>query len=245
MKAVAGRVARRLAVLGSLLSAILGFNACGDVAPGTVVARVDRHTITKATLDRWTAIEAVLSYEANPRQPVPNGVIPDPPSYVGCIAYLQRVAQRPAAGQVRPTTEQLKNRCEQRHAFLQHHVLDILITFYWLSGEGAARGITVSDGEARKLLAQQFPTEAAFRKFLEITGESEADELLILKRDLLSTRLQQSVSEKLGLTSEQQQLTFLKFIEALTKRWSARTSCRRGYVVSECRQYAGPKSFGS
>jgi hypothetical protein len=202
---------------------------------------VGAHSITKGALDRWAAIEAALSYEVNPTQPLPKGVAPDPPSYANCIAYLKTTPTTLIASTQKPTTTQLKARCKQKQEALRHHMLDILITNYWLEGEGAARGIAVSDAEVTQALDRQFPTQAAFRSFLKITGEKASDERALLRASLLATKLQQAVAAR-GLTAAQQQQALAKFTSEFTQKWSARTSCQPGYVVQECKQYNGPKA---
>ncbi len=230
-----------LCVLAAGLS-LSGLTACGS-SSSAVVVQVGAHAITKATLNRWTAIEAILSYEFDPSGPVPKGVVPDPPSYTNCIAYLRKTPPALTKSATDPSSAQLKRQCEQKQELLEHHMLDILITYYWLSGEAASRGVKVTAAELKQTLARQFPSEAAFHRFLALTGETASDERLLLTKSLLDTKLQQSVMASKGLTSKQQQEeALIKFSEEFARRWTARTSCRPGYVVSECRQYKGPKT---
>lgn len=235
------KLARRAGAAGGVLAATLCLAACGG-GSDAVVVRVGGNSITKGALDRWAAIEAVLSYQVNPTQPVPKGVVPDPPSYANCIAYLATTPTTLIASTQKPTTAQLKTRCRQKQETLRHHMLDILITNYWLEGEGAARSVTVSDAEVQQALDRQFATPAAFRGFLKITGEKASDERALLRASLMATKLQQAVAAQKGLTAAQQQQALAKFTSEFTKKWSARTSCQPGYVVQECRQYNGPKA---
>lgn len=229
-------------LLCAILAAVLCLNACGSSGSDAVVVRVGDKTITKAALERWSAIEAVLSYQLNPTKPVPKGIVPDPPDYANCIAYLASIAPKPTGSQQKPTAAQLKGQCRQRQLLLQNHVLDILITNYWLDGEGAAKGLAVSDAEVKQALDRQFPTPTALQRFLTITGERASDERALLRSALMATKLQQAAAARKGLTAAQQQQAVASFTEAFTKRWSARTNCEPGYVVEECRQYKGPKS---
>jgi hypothetical protein len=220
--------------------------ACGDAAPGTIVARVGGNSITSAGLERWTKIEAVLAYEASPTRPVPQGVVPDPPAYVNCIAYLRSTAglQR---GQPAPTGAQLRRRCDEKHALLQHHVLDILIDYFWLKGESSEKGVRLTNGEIKEVLDRIFPNTATFGKYLSITGESPSDERLIIEKDLFSTKLLQLKEKafKRGrLTStHQREQALITAAREFTTKWASRTWCRAGYVVSECRQYKGTRSL--
>lgn len=228
-----------------LLLAGLVLAGCGDAASSTIVARVGKDTITKRNLERWTTIEAVLAYETDPKRPVPKGVVPDPPAYSDCIAYLTTIAS--AHGPARPASGQLKRQCEQKHKLLQRHILDILLTYYWLRADGAEKGVRVTSREVKRVLDGIFSTPAAFRRYQSITKESPADERLIIERDLLDTKLLQIAESKLrtrGPTSERQRArALIGLATAFTRKWSARTSCHAGYVVSECRQYRGKRSL--
>jgi hypothetical protein len=44
------------------------------------------------------------------------------------------------------------------------------------------------------------------------------------------------------LTAEQRRLTLSRFIVAWRKYWTAKTDCYPGYLVQQCRRYAGPRT---
>jgi hypothetical protein len=228
----------RVPLPAAAVALVLTLGSCG-AGRDAVVVRVGNHSITERTVEHWTAVEAILAYEASPSRPAPKGVVPDPPAYADCVAYLHRIDA---------TLAQLKRRCQQRYDELKRHVLDILITNYWLDGEAAARGVTVNDHDVQRAIKRQFPTPTAFRRFLALTGERASDETLIVRRDLLAARLQASqLSEvtKSGLAPAQERQAFAKLGAEFTARWTARTDCRPEYVVQECRQFDGPASPSS
>jgi foldase protein PrsA len=47
---------------------------------------------------------------------------------------------------------------------------------------------------------------------------------------------------KQQLTSTKQQAAFSKFVKEFRKTWKAKTDCRPGYVVEDCKQYKAPKT---
>ncbi|HUN78543.1 MAG TPA: peptidyl-prolyl cis-trans isomerase, partial [Solirubrobacteraceae bacterium] len=58
---------------------------------------------------------------------------------------------------------------------------------------------------------------------------------------------QQSLSSvkstiKQQLISQGQQTSLSKFIKEFQKKWKAKTECRAGYVVQDCKQYKAPKT---
>jgi len=211
---------------------LLGVAACGSGSGSPIVVRMGPRTITKAALDRWTAIEAVVTYEAYPRGPVPKGIIPDPPNYTNCVAYLQGIAPRSS---LMPNA-QLKQRCQAERSVLQNQMLEILITSYWLKSEAASKGLNVSYAEAKRVLNEKFGTKAARDRFLALTGEREADEEFLLKRTMLANKLLAVVEGSANSPSDRRQAA-ARFYSELTKRWARRTDCRVGYVVAQCRQH--------
>lgn len=223
-----------------------GIAACNDPKPiDHAVVRIDGNAITLLELDHWTDVEAVLAYETEPKKPVPAGVIPDPPAYARCIAY-SRTAAAPGQRPARRTPEQLKRQCEARRQQLLRHVLDILIIHLWLRGEAAEQGVKVTLAAIEQVRHRIFPTEAPYRRYLALTGETPTDERLIIEKDLLDTKLlrvAEAKSTPRPTTAHQREQALIEAATAFTKKWKARTSCSAGYVVSECRQYKGSLSL--
>lgn len=232
-------------MLGAIIAVIVGLTACGSSIPGDAVVQVGGSSISKATLDHWTPIEAVLAsgYSHNLTQSVPKGV-PVPPNYTACIASLGAALLPPGKDQSKPTAAQLRSRCRQRYETLRQHMLGILISFEWLLGESADQGVKVTDAEVEqqfeKFKHERFPTEATFQKFLAFTGMSVSDELFLTKKILLSTKIAQKLTGVEGLVAQQRQpRRLVRIAEEYTKKWTARTNCRAGYVVPGCKQYKG------
>jgi hypothetical protein len=233
--------------LCATLAISVGLADCGDSAPTgeAVVATVDSHSITKTALDHWTAVEAVLAYETEPKRPVPAGTVPDPPTYAKCVARLEKTTS-PASSQPMPTPLQLKRQCQGRRRSLQRHVLDILLIYYWLSGDAVEQGVKVTSAEVKQTLDRIFPNSAAYRRYLSITGERPSDERLIIEKDLLDTKLLELAEAKTGTkpaSVREHEQALVKAATAFTNKWKARTSCSAGYVVAECKQYKGPPSL--
>ncbi len=232
----------RVAWLWGVLVAVVSVAGCDAAASSPVVVRIGgSYSLTKAALDRWTAIEAVVVYEAYPRRRVPKGVIPDPPRYTSCIAFLRATAAKPPAGQPAPSTSQLRSQCREKRSVLQRQMLEILITSHWFTVEAASKGIRVTYAEAKRVMDEKFHTRRALAKFLALTGERETDEEFLLKRTMLSNRIMKAL-EKPGSSGAEQQQALATFAQALVRKWTARTDCRAGYVVSQCRQFPAAKA---
>ena len=242
---------RVISALGVLTVALVGLAACGGSNSNEIVARVDGvGSISKATLDHWIPVEAVVLYEEEPKAAVPRGVIPDPPKYAACIAYLKTTRQKIGESGPRPTTVQLKGKCRQRYQQLKELTLNTLIGWDWTIGAGLALGMKVSDVEVKRRLEEVnknlYPKKADFTNYLKLTGQTLADMLFRSRVQLYEGKLvqQRTVLEKRlpsGLSARQRQSAVAEFMAAMPpgKQWAAKTSCRKGYVVSACRQYRG------
>lgn len=237
-------VTRWVSALGAIAVAVMSLSACGGGTSNEAVVQVGGRSISKATLDHWIPIEAILIYELRPRRPVPKGVVPDPPNYTACIAYLKSTPQRLVEHGPKPTMAQLKSQCQQRYQMLRQTALSFLITTEWVIDEGAEKGFKVKDDEITQQVEQskkiEFSTNAEFERHLALTGETVADQLFRSKVKVLTAKVIQKVMHKKGLTVQQQQQALAKFVKAFSKKWAARTSCHAGYVVPDCRQYKGP-----
>lgn len=191
----------QIAALGAVLLTGVTLTACGSSGvPGNAVVSVNGTPITTDTFNHWMTVAANASSASSTTGAATAKVpVPDPPTYKNCIAHLEATAPKPAKGQAKPTAAALKTQCEQQYTSLKQSVLGYLISANWVLSESAERGVKVTDDEVKKqfnqIKAQQFPTEAAFQKFLTSTGYTVSDVLLRVKLDLLSTKLQQKISK--------------------------------------------------
>jgi hypothetical protein len=250
---------RCIAALGAVVLAVVALAACGGGDSGAIVAQVGSvGSISKATLDHWIHVEAVVLYQQRPPSAVPKGVVPDPPDYKACIAYLESIPQKLVERGPTPTALQLESKCRQRYQELREITLNTLILWDWSIAAGEALGMKASDAEARQQLVEERKRfsrkgEAGFANYLKWTGQTIADMLLRSRVEVFEGKLvaKQDALQKLlpkSLPAAQlQQSELAKFIayQPPGKRWVAITSCRKGYIVSACKQYRGPQPPGS
>ncbi len=166
------------------------FAACGGV-PGNSVATVDGETVTKEDFSHWLNVAAKSSGQAN-------AAVPDPDAdYAKCIAAKRKTTPAPAKGQPKVTDAALKTQCKQEYDQLRNQVLQLLISFKWIQGEAESAGVKVTDAEVKKSFGEQkkqsFPKDADYKKFLQTSGQTEADILQRVKLDLLSNKIRDKV----------------------------------------------------
>jgi foldase protein PrsA len=248
---------RCISALGAIAVAVVGLGACGSGDSGEIVAQVAGvGSISKATLDHWIPVEAAVLYQENPTKPVPKGVLPDPPNYTACIAYLKTTRQKLSETGPKPTAEQLKSRCGQRLAELQELTLNTLIGWDWLIAAGQALGMSASTAEVKQRFTdvnkRSYPKGSEFTTYLKLTGQTVQDMMFRYRVQVFEAKIiqKQEAMQKLlpkGLTTaQQQQSVFTKFAKFLPpgKQWAAITTCRKGFVVSACKEYTGSQPPG-
>ena len=198
---------RFIPALGAVFFASLVLTACGGGIPSNAVVQVGSNPITKTTFEHWLSVAAASSATtATAKTAKP--VVPDPPDYTECIAHLEATAAKPAKGQAKPTTAQLKSECEQQYTSLKQEVLGFLISSEWVIGEASHLGVNVSDAEVKKEFAkiktEEFPKASEFEKFLSTSGQTVSDLLLRVKLNLLSQKIEkQIIKEKSKVTQAQ------------------------------------------
>ncbi len=196
---------RFIPALGAVFFASLALTACGGGVPSNAVVQVGSNPITKTTFEHWLSVAAASSATtATAKTAKP--VVPDPPDYTECIAHLEATAAKPAKGQAKPTTAELKSECEQQYTSLKQEVLGFLISSEWVIGEASHLGVKVSDAEVKKefekIKNEQFPKAAEFEKFLATSGQTVSDLLLRVKLNMLSSKIQKKIAAGKGTPSK-------------------------------------------
>jgi len=215
---------------------------------GQVLAKVGRYSFTRGYVERWAALQVVLSSPYKHTSHVPTGYVPDPPSYRYCVAYLQakRGEAQSAAGTAQsstpPSSAGLKRQCEASHQLQSENALGHLLRYAWIHLEAAKRGISVSSVEIR--------TEVAKRgiklSILRALGVRPSDQEFIVGAEMLTRKLFDTLPayRKLRRTHDESMRAGeevdnenTRFYSTMEKRWTARTHCPPGFLVPGCSEY--------
>jgi foldase protein PrsA len=183
------KAVRLLLVLCALAGTALLAVACGGV-PGNAVAEVDGTAIDKADFNHWLNVTVKSSGQGS-------GAAPDAPDFTKCVADKRKTTPKPAKGQPKVTDDQLKKQCQQEYDTLRNQTVGLLVSYKWIEGEAQRQGVKVSDADVKKSFDEQkkqnFPKDADYKKFLQQSGQSQADILLRVKLDLLSRKIRDKV----------------------------------------------------
>jgi hypothetical protein len=223
-------------VLASLAIACLsGCGGAGD-SPRDVVAHVGGTAITKASLNHWMATIIGGDFYEISHLAAPRGLVSEPPNYAVCVVGLKAFLPNVRHG----TAEtQLKSKCEQLHEALKQQALAYLITAQVAVGQDTEQGLKVSAGEVeqefKRVQETQFPNEGELQRYIAERHWSLADELFLIKRDLLSRKLRLKLTQRFSIPDHEAAL--IKYVGDINKLWTAKTTCDPGYVVQGCKEY--------
>jgi foldase protein PrsA len=172
-------------MLKSALTVLAVAGLFGSGAPADPVATVDGQAIERQAFDHWMTVAARSLGGASAQ-------VPDPTDdYRGCVAAKRKAM--PPKQRRKITDKRLRAQCRREYAQLRGQVMQLLISFRWIEGEAALRGLTVTDAEVAAAFQQQkaesFPDDAAFQKFLRTSGQTEADIFARVRLDLLADKI--------------------------------------------------------
>lgn len=223
----------------ALLTATL--SACGSSSNEAVIQVAGATPITKGLIAHWIPIEAVLSYDVTPVKAVPVGVIPDPPQYTKCMAFLKAHPTPAESAEGKPTPARLKANCKRKERILETKVTKYMIAYRWEKGELARRGLSLTPSELNKAIrffeTYDF-TPKEFHEYLVHSKETHEDLQIITEINAMGTKLGEKALLRKGLTPEQERHELADMV----RRWQAKTTCKPGYVVAGCKQYHGTES---
>jgi hypothetical protein len=174
-------------------------------------------------------------YELSRAHVVPSGLVSDPPNYPRCVASLEAAQAASPKKLTHLTGLKLLAKCRLLYLQLRTQATAYLVKNAVLTASYREGGVTVSDAEVAtafaRYKAETYPTSAQQQRFLAARKLSVADELLIIKMDLLAQKAQAKIT-----TGGKQ--AFAAFLTA-QQRWTTKTTCSAGYVVEDCQNYAG------
>jgi hypothetical protein len=240
--------ARRLALLVALSLSTIGLGACGGGgARSDMVAQVGSTPITSATLDHWTATFIRGDYYSVTRKQAPAGLASDPPNYPACVSGAMKIAAQGEQPAKKLTPAQLNTKCHQLYATVKREALSYLISVIWSAGQAAERGFKITEADITDRISQLqdegYPKPGQFADYLTSKGWSRADLRYIVKRNLLTGEVMKALNARAGKGPDSQP-TLVKLLQNNARVWTAKTSCRAGLVVEQCKEYKGVTPSG-
>lgn len=168
------RISRKLAALAAFFVIGAAVAGCGSSIPGNSVAVVAGNPITLQAFNHWLYVaakeETTQAAEEGETIPV---IVPDPPSYKGCIAQIR--AGIPALAKTPRGT--LLADCKNQFNSDASTVMNFLIEGYWFQAEAYKLGIKAPNliQKFNKTIKKQFPAKGSFASYLKSSGFTKQD----------------------------------------------------------------------
>jgi hypothetical protein len=235
--------ARLVLVTAAFGLAGLCLAACGGGSSASdVVAQVGGTPITKSMVNHWMATLAGGDYhQLSGKNAIPVGLVSEPPNYRRCVTNLETAARRVPKRGLNLSGVELLKKCRQLNQALRDQTVTLLVNDEWLIALARDEGVTASATEVQQLFkrvkAAEFPTEAQLHQYLASRRLSLADELFLLKVNLIEQKLLKKLEQ--GGKQASAKLT------ETAQRWTAKSTCRPGYVVQHCKEYKGGQTYPS
>jgi SurA N-terminal domain len=181
--------------------------------------------------------------------PAPGSARPSPEQLVACVGtrpitgaeflHWSHVARKALET---PAVETRAKDARGSAAAIATEVMGYLISSDWVQAEAQERGIVVSETAVRHTFDHirdvQFPKRREFRAFLRSSGQTVADLLLRVRLNLLSARIQRSVTA--GHHGSGATKALQSFVREFKAKWTAQTYCEPAYAVPDCGHVQGP-----
>jgi SurA N-terminal domain len=225
------QIARSTAVLGAVLLTAVGLCACGGI-PGYAVVQVDGSPITRTTFDHWMKIAAGSTKTTSTSRKLLQSKVLD------YLISADWVIDEGSSLAIKLSDAEVKRE------FVKEKVAEFpqvakFQAFLKSSGE------TVSDlllSVKLRLLQQKIEQRAIKAKGSVTQAQVEAyyakHKSQYGKQPL--SKVQAAIKQQLAETQEQ--TAFTEFVKNFKKKWTAKTECRPGYVVADCKQYKAAKA---
>jgi hypothetical protein len=124
---------------------------------------------------------------------------------------------------------------EPSHAQMEQ-VMGFLISSYWLLGEAQHLHIQLSSIAVRKrfdqLRHEQFRRQAAFKNFLERSGQTTAKLLFRVRIGMIASKIQRRIVGHGDSRSQRRALQ--RFVAKFQRKWRAQTYCESPYATPDC-----------
>jgi hypothetical protein len=226
------RVAVRSATIAAVAAGALSIG-CGR---GDTVARVGDSTISKPVLSHWMSATVAADYRLDLGTTAPAGLVSDPANYPRCIAAATHLA----AGRTPARAPAIL--CRELYRAVKEQAMSFLLDVSWHVEDAREHHEVVSTTEILRRLSRlkqkEMPKPGQFERYLTEVGRTKADELYLLKRNILTERQLARLRRKAaGLSGGQRAAD--RVLEEWLAYWTARTDCQPSYVVPQCSEYKG------
>jgi hypothetical protein len=240
MRRLAARIV--LPLLAALLALLL-LTGCGG---SESVTNIDGSsaTISKPMLDHWMRAVVATDFRVSVLRRAPTGLASEPANYPQCVAAAKTVVPRSSSGQLSLTEAEIERKCHQLYQAIRNQTMSYLLSAQWTMLEAKEEGVPLSEAELRqeflRYQTETFKTTVRYESYLKERRLTLSDVLYQLRRNVLVSRLLPKFQAKVRQTAGDSQAAYVKLALERYRARIAKTRCKAGYVMEDCRDYHPP-----
>lgn len=240
MPRLTSRASLLLAAIPATVALLLA--GCGS---GDSLTRIEGSsaTITKPMLDHWMRAVVATDFRSNIGTKAPAGLASEPANYSECAEAAKKVIPRTFAGKLKLTNGEISQKCHELHRAVRNQAMSYLLSAEWTMLEAKELGVPLSNAELHKEFLryrnQDYKTEADFQQYMKERRLALSDVLYQLKRNVLVTRILPKFQVRVKKAGGGEQV-YAKLALERYHALIAKTSCKSGYVMEDCKEYRAP-----
>jgi hypothetical protein len=201
-------------------------------------------TITKPMLDHWMRAVVATDYRVSTGSPAPVGFASDPANYGQCAHAARKIVPRITTGELKLTNAEIARKCHQLYQTIRNQAMSYLLSAQWTMLEAKERRVPLSDAELHKEFLryrkEAYASPAAFQTYMQERQLVLSDVLYQLKRNVLVSRLLPKFKAKVIAEAGSSEKAYAKVALERYRARIAKTSCKAGYVMEDCKEYRAP-----
>jgi hypothetical protein len=226
----------------ALLLALLTLGACGG-SDGITHIQGSSETITKPMLDHWMRADVATDFRANIGTKAPTGLAAEPANQSECAQAAKTVIPRSYTGQSKLTDAEIAQKCHQLYIAIRNQAMSYLLSAQWTKLEAKELGVRLSEPELHKEFLRSrketYGNQATFLKYMRERRLVLSDVLYLLTRNILVTRILPKFEARVKHAGGGEKV-YAKLALVRYHGLIAKTSCKAGYVMEDCKEYREP-----
>jgi hypothetical protein len=234
--------ARRLLCSFAIVLALLLLAGCGGSESITQIQGSSAR-ITKPMLDHWMRAVVATDFRVSIGTKAPRGLASEPAEDRECAQAAAKIVPHSFTGKPKLSDAQISRKCHELHEAIKAQAMSYLLSAQWTMLEAKELGVALSDAELHKEFLRarnQFhETEAGYQAYLKERRLVLSDFLYQLRRNVLVNRITPKFQAKVKQAGGGEKV-YTSLALARFRGLIAKTSCKAGYVIEDCRGYRAP-----
>jgi hypothetical protein len=232
-----------LAAALAALIPILLLAGCGATSDSITHIEGSSQRFSKPMLDHWMRAVVANDFRTSIGTKAPRGLVSEPADYAECAEAAKKVVPRTYTGKLKLTDAEISRKCHELYRAIKAQAMGYVLSVQWVILQARQQGLHLSAAELHReflrFRKEAFGSPARYLKYLHERGMVLSDTLYQLRRNVFVTWLLPKFKERVkragGGLKTYARLAFARYHGLIAK-----TSCKAGYVMEDCKEYRAP-----